>query len=196
MHKLLMAGAVIALSLVLGATVFREQIAWAAQTVDARITNLDNSGNIKVHEQGTARVEIQGSPQVSLGDSEQHPLWVRDVDAPTRPFQLQFTFAGGTTHQTVDVPAGETLVIEYVDANAVIFDPGAASGIGITTVAGGHSAAHFIAFEKTTTAQGYALAQEVRIYADPGSEVDISYPFSSDISDGVVNLSGHFVPTG
>src|SRR5262249_2867437 len=134
--------------------------------------------------------------QVSLGDSEHDPLWVRDVDAPTRPFQVQFTFAGGATDETMDVPAGETLVIEYIDANALIFDPGAASGIGITTIAGGHSAAHFVAFEKPTGAQGYALAQQVRIYADPGSQIHISYPPSSDISDGVVNLSGHFVPTG
>jgi hypothetical protein len=48
---------VLLLSTVLGATVFREPIAWAAQTVDATIIGpLDNNGNVKVHEQGTATV--------------------------------------------------------------------------------------------------------------------------------------------
>jgi hypothetical protein len=47
------------LSVVLGATVFREQVAWAAQAVDATIIGpLDSNGNVKVHEQGTAAVNV------------------------------------------------------------------------------------------------------------------------------------------
>jgi hypothetical protein len=42
---------------ILGGTVFREPIASAAQSVDANIIGpLDGQGNVKVHEQGTARV--------------------------------------------------------------------------------------------------------------------------------------------
>ena len=46
-------------STVLGATVFKEQVAWAAQSVDATIIGpLDADRNIKVHEQGTADVNV------------------------------------------------------------------------------------------------------------------------------------------
>jgi hypothetical protein len=52
----------VVLSVVLGATVFREPVAWAAQTVDANIIGpLDGNGNVKVHEQGTANVNVLGT---------------------------------------------------------------------------------------------------------------------------------------
>ena len=53
-------------SAILGATVFREQVAWAAQLVDANVTNVDKNGNIKVHEQGTARVQEQRLPFMQI----------------------------------------------------------------------------------------------------------------------------------
>jgi hypothetical protein len=50
---------VIGLSVLLGATVFREEIAQASQAVSAEIVGpLDGQGNVKVHEQGTADVHI------------------------------------------------------------------------------------------------------------------------------------------
>jgi hypothetical protein len=47
-------------SVVLGATVFREQVAHAAATLMVREQNLDANGNIKVHEQGTGNVTVVG----------------------------------------------------------------------------------------------------------------------------------------
>jgi hypothetical protein len=44
-------------SVVLGATVFREQVAHAAATLMVREANTDAQGNIRVHEQGTANVQ-------------------------------------------------------------------------------------------------------------------------------------------
>jgi hypothetical protein len=42
---------------ILGATVLREPVAWAAQSINANITGpLDGQGNVKVHEQGTTQV--------------------------------------------------------------------------------------------------------------------------------------------
>jgi hypothetical protein len=47
---------------VLGATVLREPIASAAQTVNAKIVDpLDGHGNVRVHEEGTAAVHVLGS---------------------------------------------------------------------------------------------------------------------------------------
>jgi hypothetical protein len=55
---------------VLGATVLREPIAWAAQSVDANIVGpLDANGNVRVHEQGTAAVHEQGTANVKVTNS-------------------------------------------------------------------------------------------------------------------------------
>jgi hypothetical protein len=62
MRKIWFAVGVIGLSVILGATVLREPVAWAAQTVDANVIGpLDGNGNVKVHEQGTANVAVAGS---------------------------------------------------------------------------------------------------------------------------------------
>ena len=61
-------------SAILGATVFQEQVAWAAQLVDANITNVDAKGNIKVHEQGVASTQdnpvepVQRSANIDIAD--------------------------------------------------------------------------------------------------------------------------------
>jgi hypothetical protein len=47
-------------SVVLGATVFRERVAHAAATLMVREQNTDANRNIKVHEQGTADVRVTG----------------------------------------------------------------------------------------------------------------------------------------
>jgi hypothetical protein len=53
MRKIWVASAAVTIGLVLGATVLRERIAWAAQVVDAIIIGpLDSNGNVRVHEQG------------------------------------------------------------------------------------------------------------------------------------------------
>ena len=50
------------LGLVLGATIFREPVAWAAQSLGVTILGpLDASGNVAVHEQGTAAVTVMSA---------------------------------------------------------------------------------------------------------------------------------------
>jgi hypothetical protein len=59
MRRVLIVLALVGASMVIGATVFREQVAWAGQIVDARIVGpLDSNGNVRVHEQGTANVNV------------------------------------------------------------------------------------------------------------------------------------------
>jgi hypothetical protein len=113
-HAVLGGLVLIALGVVLGATVFRADIAQAtglaqsvtvdntpAQAVPVREQNLD-SGNIKVHEQGTASV--------------------RNVDNPARqPVMLndRRIFPNASSSFVDDlytVPANKALVIEYVHA--------------------------------------------------------------------------------
>jgi hypothetical protein len=50
----------LALSLVLGATLFREPIAWAAQEINVTIVGpLDKDGNVKVRHQGSLTANVQ-----------------------------------------------------------------------------------------------------------------------------------------
>jgi hypothetical protein len=70
MKRVLIAVAVLAmLSMVAGATVFRDDIAQAAQTVSAQIIGpLDQQGNVKVHESGTPTVKVDGSVETRSAD--------------------------------------------------------------------------------------------------------------------------------
>ncbi len=59
MRRWAVAAAMVFAACVLGATVFSQPVAWAAQAVGATIVGpLDESGNVKVHEAGTANVNV------------------------------------------------------------------------------------------------------------------------------------------
>ena len=62
---------------VLGATVFKEPIAWAAQGVDATIVGPLDNGNVRVHEEGTANVTEQNLDR--LGDIKVHEQGTANV---------------------------------------------------------------------------------------------------------------------
>ena len=66
MKKLAVILLVLAGASVLGATVFRESVARAAQDISATITNVDADGNVKVREQGT--VHVNGTLEVPPAD--------------------------------------------------------------------------------------------------------------------------------
>jgi len=91
------------LSVVLGATVFREQVAHAAANLNVFVTN-DAAHPVPVHEQGTANVNVQGVPTVKVAEE---------------PFQtvahLCFTGSETTVNDSFDVPNGKRLTIDYVN---------------------------------------------------------------------------------
>jgi hypothetical protein len=77
---------------ILGATVFREQLVHAATTpfqqvivtntntnpVPVAVQNADASGTLKVHEQGTANVSVQGTPDVNVTNPSSSPVPVAE----------------------------------------------------------------------------------------------------------------------
>ena len=96
-------------STVLGATVLREPIARAAAPISSvfvsndaahpvpvRDQSIDANGNVKVHEQGTAAVR-------DVSSSSAHP--VRYVTG----------FSGSSGSVISDIPAGERLIVTWVD---------------------------------------------------------------------------------
>ena len=94
--KLCVAAALVAVSVLLGATVLREPVALAAQTVGATIVGpLDAGGNVAVHEQGTASVDQVpvtggGGAEVDFADTDSTKL-----ATPRIASALIITFARG-----------------------------------------------------------------------------------------------------
>jgi hypothetical protein len=129
--KWLVATLIVVGATILGATVFREPIAYAAQTVDATIIGpLDGQGNVKVHEQGIADVHVtnlRNSPvPVDVTDTS---LLVQQVGDP-----ITIHLFPGVGTDVYSVPADKRLVIQYIDG---LFDPNAAPNRGLFMSVGG-----------------------------------------------------------
>jgi hypothetical protein len=101
---------------ILGATVFSEPVAWAAQSVDANIISPLDNGNVKVHEEGTASVREENLDR--LGDIKVH----EQGTVPTRSVNDEVSITkkmdcGGDFYT---VPADRKLVIEYIGAYSLV----------------------------------------------------------------------------
>jgi hypothetical protein len=171
----------ICVSVILGATVFREDIAQAAQLVSAEIVGpLDSEGNVKVHEQGTPTVKLHHEGNVvRLPTSRSSPIDVQEVDPPTKtPFQV--TDDDGFV--TYAVPAGRDAVVDYASS---FCSGGVLAAIKISTEVGGVLVSHFLpaVLPATTGMAGGRVA----VYADPGTTITATAVGSC----GSVSLSGH-----
>jgi hypothetical protein len=144
----------VGVGVVLGATVFRTDIARATglgpsvtvvnppnKPVPVREQNLDGNGNIKVHEQGTANVSVTGTPTVA---AVQQGAWnvgiagTPTVTVGTPAFIQRLGFIhinagsdfGSTSLYTV--PDGKRLIVVYVNAE-VDTAPGAHALVSIAS---------------------------------------------------------------
>ncbi len=138
LRRIQLAAAVVVLAAVLGATVFSEQVAWAAQGVSATIIGpLDQAGNVKVAESGSTELVAAGrvTSSSSLGSLDVRAykevriaigaaacgsdtmLWViaKEPSAAggSSSFGLDFFEACGADSRTYEVPA-RTLEIQCV----------------------------------------------------------------------------------
>lgn len=119
MSKYVVVAAGLLLAMVLGATVLSEPIAQAAQTVSATIVGpLDGSGNVKVHEQGTASVNVTNA-QLAVHEqgtvpAAQSGAWHVSVDGKPDVTSADVTALAGSF---VGAPAGGGAFTEAVDAD-------------------------------------------------------------------------------
>jgi len=158
---------------VLGATVLREPIAWAAQTVDAKIIGpLDGNGNVAVHEQGTANVSVTNGR-----------LAVRVVGEEPVQLPLEFRFIGGTASAVnYTVPAGKRLRIDFVtlsDLDRVVD----VADFSVNVTQGGHFSRHWLTTSRQG-ANGDVASEQVEIYADPGTTVGFLVRLSGPLGGG------------
>jgi hypothetical protein len=162
---------------VLGATVLREPIAYAAQAVDSTIVGpLDGQGNVKVHEQGTANVSITNSTV---------PVQ-RGGEAVT--IHLCLPNCG----EFFTIPSGKQLVIEYV--NGRLFEGGAGMIREFDLLTLGANTPPFRFVGQTVANAGWSVVSERVVITFAGGQVQLRYPIDFQQGGIDVLLSGYLIP--
>jgi hypothetical protein len=162
MKKLSMIGLLVG-AVFLGATVFSGTIASAASNVGTTIVGpLDGQGNVKVHEQGTANVSVQGTVPV----------------APASPPHAFSRFGGGSTDELCPgLPVGTKWYISSFALIRVDSEPGFGhvelnAPFGLPDVIGPQMAVPAFDTRQLTFPQPYVLQQSfanmcLRMVAEP-----------------------------
>jgi hypothetical protein len=171
-------------SAALGATVFRTQIAGAAQPPQpVREVNTDANGNIKVHEQGTATVSVDSSstnPVSTINVNDGQNLYSDNGFAA-----LPMGLAGADASGSFTVPSGQRAVIEQVGVKIRVPTGAAVQSVGVIADPG----RTYLVPVKTGsdgTNDWYAASEQVRLYLDAGSPVSIEVDTSTLAANGTV----------
>jgi len=121
------------------------------------------------------------------------PALVRDVDeGALQPFQLSMvvgSITSGTQAAYIPVPAGKRMVIDYYSAQAQDWTGGAAL-MTIGTTVGGVFVSYIVYVNANTSNQ---VTQATKIYADPGTQVQIFVATNAGSCGGLISISGHYV---
>jgi hypothetical protein len=136
-----------------------------------------------------------GSTPVTVVNPTTSPVPTADVNEPAlQPFQATLFPHSPSSNEATDtltVPAGKRLVIEYYSSQAQDLSGGAA-GMVLLTTAGGTTVQYIIYVDATTNNQ---VNQTARIYADPSSTVE-AFAFNTAPAmscAGILSVSGHLV---
>jgi hypothetical protein len=180
---------------ILGATVLREPIARAAQTVDATIIGpLDGQGNVAVHEQGTANVRASQSGDWSVRDRDSGALQPYTVHLDVH---LHDGDGAGTT-VSAPVPTGKRLVIEVVSVQATVPEDQFPTVELVTDAAPFSLPMHFSGNEGAPTdiRTRYVANALTRIYVNPGERFN-AFIFRGGATAGdaglAMSVSGYLV---
>ena len=136
----------------------------------------------------------RASTAVTVVNPTTSPVPTADVnEAALQPFQATLFPHSSNSNEatdTVSVPAGKRLVIEYYSSQPQDLSGGAA-GMVLTTTAGGTFVSYIVYVNADTTNQ---VNQTTRIYADPGTTVE-AFAFNANATScaGFVTISGHLV---
>ena len=177
-------------AVVLGATVFREQVAAAAPGIqDVFVTNSTREP-VPVHEQGTADVNVtnaplavheQGTANVNVTNA---PLAVRASGEQPVQWKLEWEFGLGEciAFDSYTVPAGKYLRIEQVTLRST--DDIELFRVSTNLLTDNGTTAHFLEFRR---------AQPVRIYAEPEEGVGFAVALKpKPLGCGPLQYAGSF----
>ncbi len=165
------------------------------------------SGTVSAQQSGPWTVGLTNGNIVLVGNPAGNPVLVRNVDMVNEPvqvpFQIDLCSEIGSACASPDsflVPSDRRLIVEYVSGTCVT-NPLANNRfeIHLFTVAGGtppvnHS---FHAVQESSAPDGpfflFDVTQPTRIYADPGSYVQLSLSFGPGTGACTLALSGFTV---
>lgn len=176
-----------------------------AQTSDVKIVNPASSPVL------TKIVNAAGAPvQTRIVNPTAAPVPVKVVDEAARePFQKSLSINGSTDNSTFTVPTNRRLVIEFVTAHFGEPVDVKIVLVKLTTQLTTGSAAlnHFFVPHFQGTRQGgginqfttdeYAVSQQARIYAGPGTQVKFAFDLSVQsptFRSGSMTISGYLEP--
>ena len=204
-------------AIMLVVTVRSEPLANAAQSVSATIIGpLDAQGNVKVHEQGTASVNVANFPSTqqvvgSVG-IDANGNGIQEVNSvAVRPFSRSGFAAFGAGNpgafnaeaDLFTVPAGERVVLTYVSVRVVI--PGGEHAVvSLSNASFGETLGQIPltdagAFNVSGTSEVLTGAGLANIVYDPGDHI-VVHAFRSEgdgdnIGQVVAAVTGYTVPT-
>ena len=153
------------------------------------------SGAVAATQSGTWNVGI-------AGNSVSNPVLIGDVDnAARRPVQTSLCEANATTStsgcidpDTFAVLADRRMVIEYLsgDCDPITLNPVSEVSINVVTTAGGTKAFHKIF--PTQRGLGFTVSgQLARIYADPGTSIQLAVGSTGGQARCQIVLSGYSI---
>ena len=151
-----------------------------------------------------------GTSNVVVTNSPAQPVPVKEQNNPAfQPFQWQgqptVALGNSDTITTFTVPAGKRLVIEGISAQ--VYVSGAVTGEVPRLILGTNAAGVWANTFTPMTYVGnsgpspsYAVSQPLRMYADPGSTVDVELRRSTDLNGNytgilisTITVTGYFV---
>ena len=159
------------------------------------------TGTPSVSVSGTPTVAVSNLPTGAAGPASLAGIITKNLDEPARqPVQQSLTcstVAAGvnTCTATYMVPAGKRLVIEYLQLISIDLSGSATSLYQITTTVQGMNVTYYYPPGPAPAGNNHISEHLVRIYADPGSTVQLQGTETSNTGTVtfLLQLSGYFI---
>jgi hypothetical protein len=148
------------------------------------------NGAVGATQNGAWNVGLTGTPTVNLNTSPSSPLIVSPVQpAVSQPFSAHFDYPGGT----YSVPAGKQAVIEFVAFQGYGL-PNGYYFVLLTTTANSQSNVYtlgptFVQKDSDNNKQYTFGNHSLRVYADPGSTIQLQGQFAEATPGGSTGIS-------
>ena len=172
-------------------------IAGNVSVTNTPTVNLASGSTVSVT--NTPTVNLASGASVSISNTTANPVLVRSVDDAVRQIfqkQMQINMAAGEFGKNASffVPAGKRLVIEHVSAAG--FDDGDQHlQFEVDTNVNGEFASHFLVTERQGGHPFFRVSQQLRVYADPGTQVQVVVlrPTNTTSAVAAMTISGYYV---
>ena len=164
--------------------------------------------DVNATQAGEWNVNINGVPGVTIENESINPVPVIQSRPQRTPYNFYnfFTFRNTTSTDTkiasydFTPSTDELLVIETVTFNVDIRPDEQLYNAIIGTTVNGKTSAHYLTIPEgiVVARKAYNIALPIRLYADPGTTISLSFAKNATLDGGTVavSLSGYLIPAG